>query len=103
MLRSFICLLLGLPLVIVLISIADPFLGPVRESPTLRKIVYTLLSAWMVAVSAVGMGVTFRRQAREILTSHMYQPGCLSSSLMAANGIVLLLAVVTAILMLVRG
>ncbi len=96
--RSLVCFLAGLPLTVLVMWIADPLLEPVRQSRSLRMVVFPAIMGWIILVSAIGLGITIRRQAWEIPRSHALQASPPSGCLMALNGIVLGLAIIALIL-----
>lgn len=96
--RSLVCFLAGLPLTILVMSIADPLLEPVRQSRSLRMVVFPAIMGWIILVSVLGLGITIRRQADEIPRSPALQAGPASGCMMALNGIVLALAILALIL-----
>jgi hypothetical protein len=101
--RSLVCFLAGLPLTILIMSIADPLLEPVRQSRSLRMVVFPAIMGWIILVSLLGLGITIRRQSEEIPRSPALKAGPASGCLMALNGIVLALAIISLILFFVIG
>ena len=96
--RSFVYLLAGLPLAMLVVEVADPLLEPVRQSKVLKLIVFTVLMVWVLAMSALGSGLAIKRQAEEIPRSPALQAGPLSGCLTALNGIVFALAIIALII-----
>jgi hypothetical protein len=96
--RAFLCFLAGLPLTMLTVWIADPLLEPVRQSRTLRMIVFPALMGWILLVSAVGTGLTIRLQARELPRSPALEASPASGCLMALNGIVFVLVIIALVI-----
>jgi len=101
--RSLVCFLAGLPLTILIMWIADPLLEPVRQSRSLRMVVFPAIMGWIILVSALGLGITIRRQSEEIPRSPALKASPSSGCLMTLNGIVLALAIIALVMFFVVG